>query len=134
MIYETRLTIPHNTPETSPLTVTLPLHPGVVNQFDLYFPPGCVGLVHARVFTWARQIFPSNPDSDFSGNDMLIHFPEQMELVDPPFAFVLLGWNLDDKFEHTVTLRVGITPFDKTLAYLFGALRTGALGAITYVE
>src|SRR5574341_393433 len=119
MIYETRLTIPKNTPATSPQTAVIPVHPGIVKRLEIVFPAGCVGLVHLQVFYWEHQIWPSNPDADFSGDDAHLEFEEDLEIVDLPFEFRVEGWNLDDTYEHTPIVRVLIIPFERDIRNLF---------------
>jgi len=134
MIYETRLTIPRNTPPQAPASVVLPVHPGIVRQVEVAFPSGCVGLVYARVTYWERVIWPANPDGAFSGDGVNLVWPEDLELIEPPFEFELQGWNLDDTFEHTVTLRIQIVPVEKDIRRLIAALVPGASGPRRPVE
>jgi len=134
MIYETHLTIPKNTPITVPVTASMPVHPGIVKQVSVFFPAGCCGLARVYIKWWERQVWPSNPDSYFMGDGQNLIFPEDIELVDPPFEFVLVGWNLDDTFSHTVTLRIAITPVDTTMTQLLQGLLVGARGAVSEVD
>lgn len=134
MIYELPLTIPKNTPASAPVSDTLPVHPGKVQQVSVYFPPGPSGLAHVMIFLWERQLWPANPDSDFIGDDLLITFPEDLDLVDPPFEFVIKGWNEDDTYPHTPIVRLQITPFGKSVQDVLRALTTGPQGPITAWE
>lgn len=133
MYYEKRLAIPANTPASAPATETLPIHPGVVNQVDVVFPSGCAGLAHFQVHLWNTQLWPSNVNSDFSGDGVHISFTEDFEVVDLPFELTLIGWNLDDTYQHTVTLRVQITPKQQTLRYALERLGAGPGGPVTVV-
>lgn len=134
MIYETRLTIPKNTPATAPVSATMQIHPGLVKQVEITFPPGPAGLAHVYVYYWEHQLWPSNPDSDFAGDDVHLVFPEDIEIVDPPFEFTLYGYNLDDTFPHTPIFRVTMVPFDKDIRSLLAAFALGPRGAATMVE
>lgn len=134
MIYEKRLTIPKNTPQASPVTTTLPIHPGIVERVSVSWPPGPSGLAHVQIWYWERQLWPANPDSDFYGDDEVIDFPEDLEIVDPPFEFTIKGWNLDDTYPHTPIIRLQITPRDKNIRSIFQNLLLGATGPITPVE
>jgi len=128
MFYETQLLIPKNTPATAPVEAVLYIHPGAVKRISVFFPPGCVGLARCIIQYWERQIWPSNPDSFLSGDDISIVFSEDFEIIDPPFEFVVQGWNLDDTYPHTVTARVEILPNEKDITKILSNLaapRTG---------
>ena len=132
MIYEKRITIPKNTPAYAPALTTIPIHPGVLQQVQVYFPPGCCALAHVVIKYWERQLFPTNPDSDFTGDDTLIEFSEDLEIVDPPYEFVVLGWNEDDTYSHTIIVRMQIIPHDRSLRNILTRLAIGTTGPIMY--
>jgi len=134
MNYEKSLIIPRNTPITAKVTETMDVHPGIVRQVSIFFPPGCCGLARMYVKLWERQVWPSNIGSYFHGDGQNLVFPEDLRLVDPPFEFVLVGWNLDDTFQHTVTLRLAISPEETTTTQLLSRLLVGATGAVTEYE
>jgi hypothetical protein len=134
MIYEKRLTIPANTAQAAPVSTTVEVHPGVVKRVEVSFPPGPAGLAHCQIYLWERQIWPANPDSDFAGDDLQMIFDEDLDLADPPFEFDIVGWNLDDTYPHTVTVRLLILPYDRDLRTLIEALTLGPTGPVTNVE
>lgn len=122
MIYEKRLIVPKNTSESSPAETTLEVSTGVLRGIEIGFPAGCCGLVHAVIHYWERQIWPSNIDSDFSGDDEIIKFDEDYKLFDQPTAFTLKCWNEDDTFDHTVTLRALVKGEEEDLTSLLKSL------------
>lgn len=128
MIYETRLTLPRTTGYVYALRASMPIHPGIIKQVTLEFPAGCAGLVYARVLYWEHQIWPGNPDGTFRGDGVNLVWPEDLEIIDPPYELTLEGWNTDDTFEHTVTLRVQLITRDKDLASLITGLLVGSGG------
>jgi len=133
MIYELRLNIPKNIPADDPVSDVLPVHPGTLKRVEVVFPAGCVGLVHLRIFYWERQLFPSNPDSDFSGDDAHLEFDEDLDLTGAPFEFRAEGWNLDDTYEHTPIVRMLIVPFERDVRRLLAGLAVGPSGpAVSY--
>ncbi|MGH6998549.1 MAG: hypothetical protein ACREEO_10140, partial [Phenylobacterium sp.] len=67
-----------------------------------------VGLVHVRVRHGLHQLWPANPGGDIAGDGALIAWTENWELSREPFALRLQGWNLDDTFPHTVTVRIAL--------------------------
>lgn len=133
MFYELSLPIPKLTPATDPVSDTIPIHPGVIKQVEVILPAGCVALVHLQIFYWEHQLFPSNPDSSFSGDDARISFAEELEIKEPPFELSVRGWNEDDTFDHTPIIRVSLIPFEKDINRLLAQLSIGTTGPITRV-
>lgn len=128
MFYEKRLTIPKNTSQASPVTTAIEVHPGLVKQVSIYFPPGCAALAHIQVYYWEHQVWPSNPNSDFTGDDTLVVFPENLVLFDPPYEFTILGWNDDDTYPHTPIVRFQIDADTTTIKDLIDFLGLGPKG------
>lgn len=133
MIYELEIPLPKNTALATPAVYELPVHPGIVKQVEIYFPRGCAGLAHVRIFVWGHPIWPTNPDSWFTGDDTLLRYPEDLELRDPPFMFTIYGYNEDDTYPHTPIVRLQITPREKDLATIMARMFTGARGPVTPV-
>jgi hypothetical protein len=131
MFYELSLTLPANTPESAPVTDTIPVHPGVVKRVEVLFPDGCVGLVHVRLYYYERQLWPSNPDSSFAGDGDKIAFDEDLELTGAPFVFGVEGWNLDDTYQHTPIIRISVIPFERDLGKIIQDAFLGPTGPIT---
>ena len=131
MIYETRLLIPHNTPVTAMATAEIQVHPGTVQLVEVEFPAGCCGLVHVVIYYLERQVWPSNPDSDFHGDGVTLSYPENIQIVDPPFAFTVKGWSLDDTYPHTPTVRMCVVPFGGTVQDMLAALTIGPSGPVS---
>jgi hypothetical protein len=108
MFYEYRLTVPANTPDDSPLTQEVTLSPGRIIAMAVQLPRGCVGLVHAQIWRSLDIHWPSNPDSSFSGDAVVIEWQESYDLDPTAPRLVLAAWNLDDTFPHTVTFRINV--------------------------
>lgn len=128
MIYEVKLTLPKNTALTALVSATVSIHPGTVKQVEVVLPKGCVGLVGVRVLYWKHQLWPSNPDSFFTGDDAHLVFPEEIKIVDPPYEFTVEGYNLDDTFAHHPIFRAAVIPFGSDLKDVMRSLFTGATG------
>lgn len=131
MYYEQILLIPKSTPITAPASADLDVTSGNVQRVEVYFPPGCAGLAHLRIYYWGRQVWPSNPDSFFTGDGLAIVFDEDVDLVDPPYVFELVGWNEDDIYPHAPIVRMSIIPQDRTMASLLSRLALGPSGPAT---
>ncbi len=134
MIYETDVLIPKNTSINAPVSVILPVHPGVLRQFEVYFPRGCAGLARVRVLYWSHPLFPSNPDGWFRGDDVLIRFDEDMPLPGAPYEFLIQGYNDDDTYAHTPIVRMSIIPSGDDLASLFRSFLAGPRGQVVAVN
>lgn len=110
MDYVYDLTIPANTAQMAPVELELPAIEGVIHQFEVGFPKGCAGLVHAMVRRGVHQVWPSNPDSDYNWDNHVYETREHLRMLRRSAPLVLQGWNEDDTFPHTVTFRFGILP------------------------
>lgn len=126
MLYSWDVDVPANTAEASPVRQDLKLAYGVVSQVTVVFPPGCVGLVHLRVFRGGQQVWPSTADQDLAGDTFPVEWPEHYELTNEPYSMVARLWNLDDSYEHTVTIRIAVLPRRAVVAFaladVFGRL------------
>jgi hypothetical protein len=109
VFYEFPLTIPANTPATAPTQQTVELSPGTISRVELQFPRGCVGLVHVKVLHALHQVWPTNPDGDISSEGYNVAWSDDYDLSEPPFQFILSGYNLDDSFPHTIIFRFQLT-------------------------
>lgn len=130
MIYETRCTTPLNTPLEDPLLTVLPVHPGRLQSVSIEFPLGCCGLTGVAIDYWSHQFYPANPDSWFTGDGAVLAFPEDLELVDPPYEFTIRTYNLDDTYPHSPVVRVQIAPFGQTVLDVLKLLAMGPTGPV----
>jgi hypothetical protein len=115
MIYEHRLTISPNTPLLTPAVQLFEVHPGTLNQIGIFFPLGCRGYAHAVIYAQETQIFPTNAGTDFAADGEDLIFPEDLDIPAGATQFYIKGWNLDDTYQHTVTVRMQISPYDKSI-------------------
>lgn len=111
MFYSVEVTVPANTPATSPVLREVLLTPGVVQQVDVQFPSGCVGLVRTLCRRGTHQVWPSNEGASFVGNNQTISWQDDYELEAAPFVLRLFAWNLDDTYEHTIIWRLSVRNF-----------------------
>lgn len=108
MLYEFSVTSPKNTPAADPTIVDAGLVAGLVTRVEVQFPSGCAGLVHASIRDALHQVWPTNPDGDFTADSETIAWDEQYEMPKEPYHFQLVVWNEDDTFPHTVTFRIAM--------------------------
>lgn len=109
--YAFDLTVPPSTPESAPVELEAEFPPGLIQQVDVQFPSGCVGLVHTFCRRGANQVWPTNPEGDFASSGMAITWPDRYELGAAPFSLRLFAWNDDDTYDHTITWRFALLPF-----------------------
>ncbi len=108
MDYVIELTISAATSASSPETDSFTAPRGVVKQVSLYFPFGCAGLVRVTINHNERQMWPSNIENSYNGNDLLIQFPEDYRILEPWNRFTVLGWSPGTLYDHTPVVRVTV--------------------------
>lgn len=108
MFYSFGLLIPANTPEAAPAELEVNLTWGVITKVEVRFPPGNAGLARVRILEHRHQLWPTNRDEWFYGDDETITWDEYHELFEMPALFTLLGYNDDDTFPHTPIIRFEI--------------------------
>jgi hypothetical protein len=120
--YDFTLTIPANTTESSPTEDVVRVTHGVLHRIEVAFPAGCAGLAHLVILYREFQLYPTNPEGNFASDNYTIPIDDYFELFDHPYTLKLRGWNLDDTYSHTITVRLGIYPED-VAAKLYGRRR-----------
>lgn len=108
MFYSFDVTVPALTTEASAVEQTAEMVPGLIHRVELQFPKGCVGLVKARVWHAAHQLWPSNPGGSIASDGFLVAWDERWELAEEPMRLRLQVWNDDDTFAHTLTFRFAL--------------------------
>jgi len=110
MFYSHALTIPAQTTKDDPEDYDLQVTAGLLHRVEVEFPSGCAGLAHLVIIRWGSQLFPTNPQGNFASDGRAIAFDDYYMLEAAPYLLRLRGWNDDDSYSHTVTVRVGILP------------------------
>jgi len=108
VFYSFDLKIPANTLERAPVEREVNLTWGVITEVSIRFPPRCGGLAKAKILEHRHQLWPTNLDEWFYGNDETIKWNEYHELFYMPALFTLLGYNDDDTFKHIPIIRFEI--------------------------
>lgn len=108
MFYSFDLEIPKNTPERAPEELEVNLTWGVITEVEIRFPPQVRGLAKVKILEHRHQLWPTNLDEWFYGNDETIKWDEYHELFEMPALFTLLGYNDDDTYPHTPIIRFEI--------------------------
>ena len=95
------VTVEPGTTESDPHRLLIKLCVGVLQKVSIYFPWGCAGLVGLRVLHYEHQLYPTNPDEWFVGNEILVEFKDEYLIVEGPNEFKIEAYNLDDFYSHS---------------------------------
>ena len=126
MIFVEHLTIPKGTPETAPVSATIPIILGTIKLVSVQFPPGVNALAHVKILWGLYQLFPSNEQGNFSTGGETIVWDEDIEINTEPLQLVMKGWNDDTTYDHTITFRVVMQPAQasQSTQQVFAALQS----------
>jgi hypothetical protein len=127
MNYFYGVAIPKNTPQLTVVTTEIKLTKGTIDYISLFFPFGCAGLVGIQLWQYGYQLFPTNRDSYYLGDNVLIPFSTIVDISEEPFNLYVKGYNLDDLYNHTVYININMekTVVNKALTKFIQALRIG---------
>jgi len=110
MIYIYPINIPKNTPKNNPKKTFVKLTKGVMNEMRVQVYKGALGLVGVRV-KWNEDVFfPMTPETYFTPLKMVNVFSENRPLEIPPYNFMIETYNLDEYFDHELTMIFSIIP------------------------
>lgn len=101
MQYNFSLPISANISKSTPTRVETPLCPGTLKKVSIYFPWGCGGYVGVRILHHEHQLFPTNEQEWYIGNEILIDFPCDYQLSQGWNEFKVEGYNEDQTYEHS---------------------------------
>lgn len=135
MIYTANITTPKDTAKTNLKKTVLHVTKGLVYKVEFFFPSGSAGLMGVAVFDGLYQVWPSSVGEFFVGEAQEIDFDDLYLKESAPFEFQCYTYNLDDIYEHFVSVRVGLVSNDAFMARFlptkgrayFEKLRTGML-------
>lgn len=119
MIFSFDISTSANTAEANRVKTDLKLTRGVIHQIDIVFPPGCAGLLYVAINHGLYQVWPTNTGEYFHTDAETISFREHYELIFPPYQLSVYTHNLDDTYNHSVIIRLGILPRKFILRRLF---------------
>jgi len=103
------------TSEANAKKTPLKLTAGIITKVQLLHPEGCHGLAYASIWEGGHQLYPSNPETAYHGNDVPMEFEDNYEL-EAPALLTLKTWNLDDTYDHTVYVRITVLRPKKDVA------------------
>lgn len=117
-VWDIELTRDHT--KATPEKTVLKVEKGTITRFELVFPTGCCGLVYVHINQALHQIFPKNPDYQLTGNGSTIVSTDEYPIKEPPFELDFYGFNTDEIYDHTVTVRIQIVPAKEILRTVVG--------------
>jgi len=101
------INIPANTPQTSPVRVSVKVPAGVIRKVWVLIPYGHKALAHLVVRHGETQIIPWYGDIHGDGEQLV--FDEIYEIPTEDIL-TLEGWNEDTKYDHRFIVRLLILP------------------------
>lgn len=110
MEYEWDLTVPANTPESSPVVAELRLAKGAIQEGWIYFPLGCVHMVKARVFYHDFQIAPIIRTEWLKGEGARVPFASNFEIDEKPYSLTVKACSPGTTYDHTLTIHISLLP------------------------
>ena len=95
--------------------VELPLAKGRLHRIYIQIPSGHQGLAHLQLYRGLRQIIPISDGESISGDDSEIAVDPGYEISESPFQLEAHVWNLDEKYDHTFHLVLGVRGREKAV-------------------
>lgn len=108
MVFSVSITTEKLGDDNDKRVVMLPVAKGLVYRVEIEFPPGCSGLLSVKIFDGGYQVWPSNLDGVFRSDGYTIAFDDSYLKTAAPFEFRIETVNVDDTWEHTINVRVGM--------------------------
>ena len=102
MEYETTLLIPYQTSFTNPVTREITLFPGIIERVGIIIPEGSADLARFAIDYRGIQIWPANRDGYFHGDNTQKDWSENLDISDGEARFIIRGWNLSLRNNHTI--------------------------------
>jgi len=128
MIFVFDISTPVGATASSKKKTVLKVARGTTYKFEVLFPPGPSGLLHLQVCDALHQVWPTNPDANFSGDGETISFEDEFLIDEPPYELQAFTWNEDDTYAHGLTIRIGIKALSGTYYLSAEELARAAVG------
>ena len=109
-LYIVDVTVPANTPQSSPIEKTVKIEEEVVVHVEVMFPAGCRGMVYTAAYYGEEQLFPRPHGSYLHGNDETIKWEEYYQLPETPCTLTIKAWSPGTSYDHTIIWRINALP------------------------
>ena len=110
MFYAWNFTLPADQTEAGKTKQELYLEQGTITRCEIVFPVGCANLVFVHINDALHQVYPKDPTYKFIGDGTVIVCSDEYEIREQPYTLQFHGWNTDEIFEHTITVRIQLVP------------------------
>ena len=131
MLFQGDITIPKNTPSTSPTIAVMGIAHGIITKIMVRPRPGHAALAHLTIHHHEHQIAPSIELMDFHGDTFPIDWEEYYESYQPPYELKLKGGKTDDTYPHTFDVFVAVLPRKAILALALVDAIKGVFGMLS---
>jgi len=116
LLYTKTITTVKATPKTSPTITVLPVTTGLVYKVEIIFPSGSAGLLGVSIYDGGHQVWPSNLDEWFIGDNIAISFEDLYLKESDPSEFKVRTYNIDDTYNHQLTVCLGLVSKEEFMA------------------
>lgn len=124
MRYDFEIETPASTGIATPVRVATPLNKGRLVYGSVYFPWGCASLAHVRILHYEHQLYPTNQDAWFTGNELLIQFECAYNIEEGWTHFKVEAYNESSFYPHTPIVSFVVLPtgglFSAPIAWVEG--------------
>ncbi len=120
MYYAWNFTLAADKTEATKTKAVLYLEKGTIVRCEIMFPAGCCGLVYVHINQALHQVYPKNPEYQYIGNGETIISSDEYEIKETPYQLEFYGWNTDDTYNHTITVRIQLVPAKEILHKVIG--------------
>lgn len=115
MFYAWNFQLAANKTEAAKTKHELYMEKGTVTKCEIVFPLGCANLVFVHIDDALYQVWPKDTTYKFIGNGSLIVCNDEYEIKEPPYTLQFYGWNTDEIYDHTITVRIQLVPAKEIL-------------------
>lgn len=116
------LTVPANTAESALSESARFITRGEVLTMAMHFPPGSKGLLYAKVLLDRSQLWPIDLNEYWHGDNITFEYAESFKIAKAQSEITLQAYNLDDTYQHEVSLSFSLIPESSLLARLLGSI------------
>jgi len=113
--YFVKLEIPADTKETAPKEVSVEVEGHRLEEVAYLIPAGWCALAHFALFYGIYQIYPEEPRTWVTGDNLYRAVPLRWPLPETPCRLTVRGWNEDTKYRHTVYIWLLTRPVEEVL-------------------
>ena len=110
MYYAWNILLERENTSVTPEKTILAIEKGTIIRCETVFPSGCAGLVFCHIDHALHQVYPKNPNYQYSGNGESIVATDEYDIKEEPYQVEFYGWNTDEIYDHTITVRIQIVP------------------------